>query len=105
MLPLQEIKNWNRLLERFVIHSQLKFYTFYCTFFFSVLGTPSEFYIYGTMFWWFALTYTLMAVIVSEIYIPLFYRLKITSTYEVKSLLFTYSIEHNSDFVVLPLVP
>nr|XP_039253944.1 sodium-coupled monocarboxylate transporter 1-like [Styela clava] len=48
----------------------------------TVLGTPAEFYIYGTMFWWYAISYTMVGIIVSQIYIPIFYRLGITSTYE-----------------------
>nr|XP_039253945.1 sodium-coupled monocarboxylate transporter 2-like [Styela clava] len=48
----------------------------------AVLGLPSEFYIFGTMFWWYALSFLLMAIVMSEVYIPIFYRLKITSTYE-----------------------
>lgn len=49
----------------------------------TVLGTPAEIYSYGVMFSLFAIAYALMAVISAEIFLPVFYRLKITSTYEV----------------------
>lgn len=48
-----------------------------------VIGTPAEFYMYGTMFLFYCFSYIILAIVASEIYIPLFYRLKITSTYEV----------------------
>ncbi|XP_026875011.2 sodium-coupled monocarboxylate transporter 1 [Electrophorus electricus] len=48
----------------------------------TVIGTPSEAYIYGTPFWLFAFSYTIMSTISAEIFVPLFYRLGITSTYE-----------------------
>uniref|UniRef100_A0A8C6XGP4 Solute carrier family 5 member 8 n=1 Tax=Naja naja TaxID=35670 RepID=A0A8C6XGP4_NAJNA len=49
----------------------------------TVLGTPAEIYRFGGMFSVFAISYTLMVVISAEIFLPVFYRLKITSTYEV----------------------
>ncbi|XP_034259052.1 sodium-coupled monocarboxylate transporter 1-like [Pantherophis guttatus] len=48
----------------------------------TVLGTPAEIYRFGSMFSLFAIAYALMAVISAEIFLPVFYRLKITSTYE-----------------------
>lgn len=58
----------------------------------TVMGTPAEFYIYGTMFWYYAVAYLMVAVIVSEIYIPVFYRLRITSIYEYLELRFGQSV-------------
>lgn len=49
----------------------------------TVLGTPAEIYRFGSMFSLFAIAYALMVVISAEIFLPVFYRLKITSTYEV----------------------
>ncbi|XP_044136574.1 sodium-coupled monocarboxylate transporter 1-like [Bufo gargarizans] len=54
----------------------------------TVLGTPSEVYRFGAMFSIFAITYTLVVVITSEVYLPVFYRLGITSTYEYLELRF-----------------
>ncbi|XP_070612022.1 sodium-coupled monocarboxylate transporter 1-like [Erythrolamprus reginae] len=48
----------------------------------TVLGTPAEVYQFGSMFSLFAFSYALMVVISAEIFLPVFYRLKITSTYE-----------------------
>lgn len=48
----------------------------------TVLGTPSEVYRFGAMFGIFAITYTCVVIISAEIFLPVFYRLGITSTYE-----------------------
>ncbi|KAB5584089.1 hypothetical protein PHYPO_G00103410 [Pangasianodon hypophthalmus] len=54
----------------------------------TVIGTPAEAYKYGTAFWLFAFSYTIMSAITAEIFVPLFYRLGITSTYEYLELRF-----------------
>uniref|UniRef100_A0A2D4I6R7 Sodium-coupled monocarboxylate transporter 1 n=1 Tax=Micrurus lemniscatus lemniscatus TaxID=129467 RepID=A0A2D4I6R7_MICLE len=54
----------------------------------TILGTPAEIYRYGGMFSLFAISYMLMVVISAEIFLPVFYRLKITSTYEYLELRF-----------------
>nr|XP_002121367.1 sodium-coupled monocarboxylate transporter 1 isoform X2 [Ciona intestinalis] len=48
----------------------------------TVLGTPAEVYLYGTMYWWFLLSMLIVAVVTSELYIPTFYHMGISSTYE-----------------------
>jgi len=48
----------------------------------TVLGTPADIYQYGTMYWWFLLALFIVVVITSEIYIPTFYKMGISSTYE-----------------------
>lgn len=50
----------------------------------TVLGTPAEIYRYGAIFCIFAITYTLVVLCSAEIFLPVFYRLGITSTYEVR---------------------
>ncbi len=50
----------------------------------TVIGTPAEAYMYGTPFWLFIFSYTIMSIISAELFVPLFYRLSITSTYEVR---------------------
>lgn len=50
----------------------------------TVIGTPAEAYMYGTPFWIFVFSYAIMSIISAEIFVPLFYRLGITSTYEVR---------------------
>lgn len=50
----------------------------------TVLGTPAEIYRYGAIFCIFAITYGLVVLCSAEIFLPVFYRLGITSTYEVR---------------------
>ncbi|XP_029502700.1 sodium-coupled monocarboxylate transporter 1-like isoform X2 [Oncorhynchus nerka] len=48
----------------------------------TVIGTPAEAYRFGATFWIFGISYAIMSIITAEIFVPLFYRLGITSTYE-----------------------
>ncbi|XP_007668293.2 sodium-coupled monocarboxylate transporter 1 [Ornithorhynchus anatinus] len=54
----------------------------------TVLGTPAEVYRFGIMFGLFFIAYTLMVIVSAEIFLPVFYRLGITSTYEYLELRF-----------------
>ncbi|XP_010213408.1 PREDICTED: sodium-coupled monocarboxylate transporter 2 [Tinamus guttatus] len=54
----------------------------------TVLGTPSEVYRYGASFILFFLSYTLVIVFTAELFVPVFYRSGITSTYEYLELRF-----------------
>ncbi|XP_062990742.1 sodium-coupled monocarboxylate transporter 1-like [Elgaria multicarinata webbii] len=54
----------------------------------TVLGTPSEVYRFGARFSVFAVTYALVVILSAEIFLPVFYRLGITSTYEYLELRF-----------------
>ncbi|NXE14441.1 SC5AC protein, partial [Lophotis ruficrista] len=54
----------------------------------TVLGTPSEVYRYGASFILFFLSYTLVIVFTAELFLPVFYRSGITSTYEYLELRF-----------------
>uniref|UniRef100_A0A8C0II53 Solute carrier family 5 member 12 n=1 Tax=Bubo bubo TaxID=30461 RepID=A0A8C0II53_BUBBB len=49
----------------------------------TVLGTPSEVYRYGASFVLFFLSYALVIIFTAELFLPVFYRSGITSTYEV----------------------
>ncbi|XP_033107426.1 sodium-coupled monocarboxylate transporter 2-like isoform X2 [Anneissia japonica] len=49
----------------------------------ALLGTPAECYLFGTEFWVVILSYPLMTMLTAHCYIPVFYRLKLTSVYEV----------------------
>lgn len=49
----------------------------------TVIGTPAEAYRFGAEFWLFGFSYFIMSAITAEIFVPLFYRLAITSAYEV----------------------
>uniref|UniRef100_A0A8C6NV76 Solute carrier family 5 member 8, like n=1 Tax=Nothobranchius furzeri TaxID=105023 RepID=A0A8C6NV76_NOTFU len=48
----------------------------------TVIGTPAEAYRFGAAFWLFGFSYAIMSAITAEIFVPLFYRLGITSAYE-----------------------
>lgn len=50
----------------------------------TVLGTPTEVYRFGAIFSIFAITYFFVVAISAEVFLPVFYKLGITSTYEVK---------------------
>lgn len=54
----------------------------------TVLGTPAEIYRYGCIFCIFAITYILVVLCSAEIFLPVFYKLGITSTYEYLELRF-----------------
>uniref|UniRef100_A0A3Q1GBZ6 Solute carrier family 5 member 8 n=1 Tax=Acanthochromis polyacanthus TaxID=80966 RepID=A0A3Q1GBZ6_9TELE len=48
----------------------------------TVIGAPAEAYVYGCSYWLFGFSYAIMSTISAEIFVPLFYRLAITSAYE-----------------------
>uniref|UniRef100_A0A3P9P6R9 Solute carrier family 5 member 8, like n=1 Tax=Poecilia reticulata TaxID=8081 RepID=A0A3P9P6R9_POERE len=48
----------------------------------TVIGTPSEAYRFGLAFWLFGFSYAIMSAITAELFVPMFYRLGITSAYE-----------------------
>ena len=48
----------------------------------TVLGTPAEFYSYGGMYIWMAVVNPIALIIAAEVFIPLFYRLQVKTTYE-----------------------
>uniref|UniRef100_A0A8C5FVQ6 Solute carrier family 5 member 8 n=1 Tax=Gadus morhua TaxID=8049 RepID=A0A8C5FVQ6_GADMO len=50
----------------------------------TVLASPAEVYRYGAVFGLVGLSYIFTVVVTSEIFLPVFYRLAITSTYEVR---------------------
>ncbi|NXE76228.1 SC5A8 protein, partial [Cochlearius cochlearius] len=54
----------------------------------TVLGTPAEIYRYGAIFCIFAITYGLVVLCSAEIFLPVFYKLGVTSTYEYLELRF-----------------
>ncbi|XP_075284611.1 sodium-coupled monocarboxylate transporter 1 [Opisthocomus hoazin] len=54
----------------------------------TLLGTPAEIYRYGVIYCIFAITYSLVVLCSAEIFLPVFYKLGITSTYEYLELRF-----------------
>lgn len=49
----------------------------------SLLGLPAEMYTYGTQFWMTLVSEVFVAIIMGYAILPVFYKLQITSTYEV----------------------
>ena len=49
----------------------------------TLLGTPVEMFQYSTMYFYIGIGYLLVVAGAAHIYIPIFYRLRITSAYEV----------------------
>ncbi|XP_042352836.1 sodium-coupled monocarboxylate transporter 1 isoform X1 [Plectropomus leopardus] len=58
----------------------------------TVIGTPTEAYRFGAAFWIFGFAYAIMSTITAEIFVPLFYRLGITSAYEYLEMRFSRTI-------------
>lgn len=54
----------------------------------TLLGTPAEMYQYTTMYWWIGLGYFFTILAATHIYIPIFYNLRVTSSYEYLELRF-----------------
>ncbi|XP_075065347.1 sodium-coupled monocarboxylate transporter 1-like isoform X1 [Mixophyes fleayi] len=54
----------------------------------TILGTPADVYRFGAMYGIFAISYALVVIICAETFLPVFYRLNITSTYEYLELRF-----------------
>ena len=50
----------------------------------TVLGAPSDVYRFGASFILFGVAYTLVVLATAELFVPVFYRSGITSTYEVR---------------------
>ena len=40
-------------------------------------------YVYGTVYWWIWLGYLMMIPLAAHLFLPVFFRLKVTSVYEV----------------------
>lgn len=53
----------------------------------AILGAPAEIYTYGTQYWFLGCSYFLGLLIPAHIFIPVFYRLQLSSTYQVDFIL------------------
>jgi Na+/pantothenate symporter len=53
----------------------------------TLLGAPSEIYTFGTQYWMMCLAACVVCSVVAVAYLPVFYTLQITSTYEVSIVL------------------
>lgn len=55
----------------------------------AILGAPSEVYTFGTQYWFLGCSYFLGLLIPAHVFIPVFYRLRLSSAYEVNTTLTT----------------
>ncbi|XP_069706644.1 sodium-dependent multivitamin transporter [Phaenicophaeus curvirostris] len=58
----------------------------------AILGVPSEIYRFGTEYWFLGCSYFLGLLIPAHVFIPIFYRLRVTSTYEYLELRFNKTV-------------
>ncbi|KAM5170176.1 sodium-coupled monocarboxylate transporter 1-like isoform 1-T1 [Mantella aurantiaca] len=58
----------------------------------TILGTPADVYRFGAMYSIFAISYGFVVLICAEIFLPVFYRLNLTSTYEYLELRFNKAV-------------
>lgn len=52
----------------------------------TILGTPSEIYSFGTQYWFIVIAIWLSGVVVAYVYLPVFLKLQVNSSYEVSIL-------------------
>ena len=59
----------------------------------ALIGYPAEMYQFGTMYWLITLAFFLVMPATNYLYLPIFYRLQVTSAYEVETLIkFSFKI-------------
>ncbi|XP_060947200.1 sodium-dependent multivitamin transporter-like [Limanda limanda] len=58
----------------------------------AILGAPSEVYTFGTQYWFLGCSYFLGLLIPAHIFIPIFYRLRLSSAYEYLELRFNKTV-------------
>ncbi|KAM5185494.1 sodium-coupled monocarboxylate transporter 2 [Callospermophilus lateralis] len=67
----------------------------------TVLGTPSEVYRFGASFILFFISYTFVIIFTSELFLPVFYRSGITSTYEYLQLRFNKVVRYAATVIYI----
>ncbi|XP_043572972.1 sodium-coupled monocarboxylate transporter 1-like isoform X2 [Chiloscyllium plagiosum] len=71
----------------------------------TVIGTPAEVYRFGAMFLIFCLTYAIVITITAELFLPIFYRLNITSAYEYLQMRYTKIVRYiGTSFFIIQTV-
>lgn len=64
----------------------------------TVLAMPEEVYRYGIDWWWIIISITLVIPTVAHLYLPIFYKLQITSVYEVSPVEFMITTIYFQDY-------
>ncbi|XP_017311173.1 solute carrier family 5 member 6a isoform X1 [Ictalurus punctatus] len=59
----------------------------------AILGAPAEIYAYGTQYWFLGCSYFLGLLIPAHIFIPVFYRLRLSSAYQYLELRFNKTVQ------------
>ncbi|KAL4697636.1 hypothetical protein H8959_003334 [Pygathrix nigripes] len=67
----------------------------------TVLGTPSEVYRFGASFTVFFIAYLFVVILTSELFLPVFYRSGITSTYEYLQLRFNKPVRYAATVIYI----
>jgi sodium-coupled monocarboxylate transporter 8/12 len=57
-----------------------------------IMGAPTEVYLYGTLYWMICISILFVALATNYIYMPVFFELQLTSTYEVCSTRLYYAL-------------
>lgn len=56
----------------------------------TVIGTPTDIYYYGSQYWMIIISIILMGVVVSYVYLPVFQKLRLNSSYQYLELRFNF---------------
>ncbi|KAM7327609.1 hypothetical protein ACRRTK_013976 [Alexandromys fortis] len=67
----------------------------------TVLGTPAEVYRFGASFLLFVISYAFVVLFTSELFLPVFYRSGITSTYEYLQLRFNKTVRYAATVIYI----
>ncbi|XP_069691678.1 sodium-coupled monocarboxylate transporter 1-like [Periplaneta americana] len=65
----------------------------------TLLGAPSEMYTFGTQYWLMCLSACIVCAVVAVAYMPVFYKLQLTSTYEYLQLRFNSAVRMVASFM------
>lgn len=67
----------------------------------TLLGTPVEIYLYGTQYIVIAVSYVIMLALACHVYIPVFYRLGITSVFEYLEMRFARCVRTSASCICI----
>lgn len=71
----------------------------------AIIGVPAEIYTHGTQYWFIGCAYILGLLIPAHVFIPVFYRLRVSSAYQVRSTCFSFFFFFFSSCTAFSLVP
>lgn len=65
----------------------------------TVIGTPTDIYYYGSQYWMIIFSVILMGVVVSYVYLPVFQKLRLNSSYQYLELRFNFILRSMASFM------